>query len=98
MNENYFQNVSLEAGSNGKAPSISTMFDNRRKGENVYANNLMEKILARDNINNAYRKAVRNKGKHGIDGMTVDELLPYLKENGANSIKIYWEADTNKSR
>ena len=42
----------------------------------------MERILTRDNMNQAYRQVVRNKGKHGIDGMTVDELLPYLKENG----------------
>ena len=42
----------------------------------------MEKILARGNMNQAYKQVVRNKGKHGIDGMTVDELLPYLKENG----------------
>ncbi len=42
----------------------------------------MEKILAKDNMNQACRQVVRNKGKHGIDGMTVDELLPYLKENG----------------
>jgi len=42
----------------------------------------MEEILARDNMNQAYRQVVRNKGKQGIDGMTVDELLPYLKENG----------------
>ncbi len=24
----------------------------------------------------------KNKGAGGMDGMTVDELLPYLKENG----------------
>ena len=42
----------------------------------------MERILTRDNMNQAYKQVVRNKGKHGIDGMTVDELLPYLKENG----------------
>jgi len=63
-------------------PSILSAFDNRRNGENVYARNLMEKILARDNMNQAYKQVVRNKGKQGIDGMTVDELLPYLKENG----------------
>jgi len=38
----------------------------------------MERILAKDNINETYRQLVRNKGKHGIDGMTVDELLPHL--------------------
>jgi len=42
----------------------------------------MEKILAKDNMNEAYKRVVRNRGKQGIDGMTVDELLPYLKENG----------------
>jgi group II intron reverse transcriptase/maturase len=80
--EDYFQDVRLEAGDNGKVPSILSAFDNRRNSENVYANNLMEKILAKDNMNQAYKRVVRNKGKHGIDGMTVDELLPYLRENG----------------
>lgn len=80
--KDYFQDGRLEAKDNGKVPSILSAFDNRRNGENVYANNLMEKILARDNMNQAYKQVVRNKGKHGIDGMTVDELLPYLKENG----------------
>jgi len=79
--EDYFHDGRLEAGDNGKVPSILSACDNRRNSENVYANNLMEKILAKDNMK-AYRQVVRNKGKHGIDGMTVDELLPYLKENG----------------
>ena len=80
--EDYFQDRRLEARDNGKVPSILSASDNRRNSEKVYANNLMEKILVRDNMNQAYRQVVRNKGKHGIDGMTVDELLPYLKENG----------------
>lgn len=80
--EDYFHDGKLEAGDNGKVLSILSAFNNRRNGEKVYANNLMEKILAKDNMNQAYRQVVRNKGKHGIDGMTVDELLPYLKENG----------------
>ena len=29
----------------------------------------------------AYRQVKRNKGKGGIDGMQVDELLPFLREN-----------------
>jgi len=64
---------------NGKSAKVFFLaFDNRRNSEKVYANNLMEKILARDNMNQAYKQVVRNKGKHGIDGMMVDELLPYL--------------------
>ena len=80
--EDYFHDGRLEAGDNGKVPSILSACDNRRNSEKVYADNLMEKILAKDNMNQAYKQVVRNKGKHGIDGMTVDELLPYLKENG----------------
>ncbi len=49
--------------------------------------NLLEKILSSDNMNAAYKQVVRNKGSHGIDGIKVDELLPYLKENGNNLIE-----------
>lgn len=44
-------------------------------------NNLLERILSRGNLNNAYLQVVRNKGAAGVDGMTYDQLLPYLKEN-----------------
>jgi RNA-directed DNA polymerase len=36
----------------------------------------------RNNLNEAFKRVKANKGSHGIDGMTVDELLQYLKENG----------------
>jgi group II intron reverse transcriptase/maturase len=42
---------------------------------------LLELILTRDNLNRAYKQVMRNRGVGGIDGMQVDELLPYLKEN-----------------
>ncbi|HZK61914.1 MAG TPA: group II intron reverse transcriptase/maturase [Anaerovoracaceae bacterium] len=40
---------------------------------------LLEKILDRQNLNQAYKKVKANKGAGGVDGMGVDELLPYLK-------------------
>jgi group II intron reverse transcriptase/maturase len=43
--------------------------------------NLLEKIVDKRNFFDAYKRVVANKGSHGIDGMSVDELLPYLKEN-----------------
>jgi RNA-directed DNA polymerase len=43
---------------------------------------LLEKIVHRDNLNLAYRKVRSNGGSPGIDGMTVEEALPYLKEHG----------------
>lgn len=42
---------------------------------------LFERILSRNNLNRAYLQVVRNKGAAGVDGMTYDQLLPYLKEN-----------------
>lgn len=81
--EDCSQEIRLEAGGNEKVQSISTATGNRRDGENAYTNNLLEEILEKDNLNIAYKRVVENKGKHGIDGMSVDELLPYLRENGS---------------
>ena len=43
---------------------------------------ILGKILGRDNLNRAYKRVKANKGAAGIDGMTVEEALPYLKEHG----------------
>ena len=48
---------------------------------------LLERILNKENLNAAYKQVKRNKGSHGIDGMKVDELLPYLRENGDKLIE-----------
>ena len=42
---------------------------------------LLEKILSNQNMNEAYLRVYRNKGASGVDGVTVDELKQYLKEN-----------------
>ena len=41
---------------------------------------LLEKILSRDNLNRAYKRVRANKGAPGIDGMTVEDALPWLRE------------------
>jgi RNA-directed DNA polymerase len=43
---------------------------------------LLEEVLRDDNLKRAYQKVRSNKGAPGIDGMTVDELGPYLMEHG----------------
>ena len=48
----------------------------------VRAQRLLEKILFRDNMNRAYKRVKANKGAPGVDGMTVEEALPWLKEHG----------------
>jgi len=47
----------------------------------------MELILRKDNLNKAYKRVKSNKGKGGIDGMQVDELVPYLRENQSEIIQ-----------
>jgi group II intron reverse transcriptase/maturase len=42
---------------------------------------LLEQILTDENLERAYRQVKKNKGAGGMDGMQVDELLPYLREN-----------------
>lgn len=49
--------------------------------ENDGVENLLERMLDRDNLNMAFKRVKKNKGSAGIDGMTVDEMLPYLKEH-----------------
>lgn len=46
------------------------------------AGDLMERILDRDNLNKAYQQVKRNHGAPGIDGMTVEAALPWLREHG----------------
>lgn len=42
----------------------------------------MEQILDPNNLNKAYKQVKKNKGSHGVDGMTIELLLEYLKNNG----------------
>lgn len=52
-----------------------------QKAEERDGADLLEKVLDRDNLNRAYRRVKANKGASGVDGMTVDEALPWLKEH-----------------
>ena len=45
---------------------------------------LMERVVERGNVKAALKRVKQNKGSPGVDGMTVDELHPWLVEN--------WEA------
>ena len=52
-----------------------------RKGKEETDMELLEEILNQNNLNNAYKKVVANKGVAGVDGITVEEEFDYLKEN-----------------
>ena len=69
------------------------VLDYRRIAEKIgtitdfWTDNLLELIIRKDNLNKAYLQVKRNKGKGGIDGMQVDELLPYLREHQTELIQ-----------
>lgn len=50
-------------------------------GKKETVHRLLEAILYKDNFNRAYKRVKANKGAPGIDGMTIEEALPYLKEH-----------------
>ena len=43
---------------------------------------VIERVLSKDNLNEAYKQVIRNKGASGIDEMTCEEVKDYLKVNG----------------
>ena len=63
----------------GYAGAQST--DLREGKERNGASDLVEAILDRNNLNRAYKRVESNHGALGIDGMTVGDALPWLKEH-----------------
>ena len=45
-------------------------------------NGLLERILDRENLDRACKQVKKSKGSHGVDGMEVEHLLQYFKDNG----------------
>lgn len=77
-NEGFLQMDSVEHERYAEAHSL----DSRETEETEDAENLLEVILGRDNLNKAYKRVKSNKGAAGIDGMTVEDALPWLMEHG----------------
>ena len=42
---------------------------------------ILGKILDKDNLNRAYKRVKANKGAPGVDGMTIEAALPWLREH-----------------
>lgn len=81
--EGYPLGEEVETQRTVEAHSVSTASGDGRNDVRRYTSNMLEQILGRENMTEAYKRVVANRGSHGIDGMGVDELLPYLKENWA---------------
>jgi RNA-directed DNA polymerase len=85
--EGCLQNVPAEQEGYAEVCVSSRITENNVTNAYSPTDRLLEKILDRDNMNKAYKKVKSNKGAGGIDGMEVDELLPYLRENGWDLIR-----------
>ena len=79
--EDYLQMVSAEQKEYAEVSAHQRITENNDIITDFQTNNLMEKILHKDNLNKAYKKVKSNKGAGGVDGMSVDELLGFLKDN-----------------
>lgn len=55
---------------------------NEAETNEMQRDRLLDDILAAENLNTAFKRVKANRGSHGVDGMGVDELLPYLKLHG----------------
>lgn len=72
-------------------PAIQLWLPFGKKGEQVYVGiatenpseevQLMERVVEHDNMVKAYKHVKRNGGSPGVDGMTVAEMGPYLREH-----------------
>ena len=59
----------------------------------VEGEQLMEKVVDRNNLLTALRNVKRNGGSPGIDGMTVEELPEYLKKEMVEDPSAIGERD-----
>src|SRR6266516_3790229 len=78
--------ITLHAGTTGEAPSAGAEGTEARAAKTEIESRAavgpsMETIVERANLKKALARVKSNKGASGIDGMTIDELVPYLKEH-----------------
>jgi RNA-directed DNA polymerase len=83
-NQDYLSEVGVELRGKLGERSLVTASPEREDGIKVNTSNLLEKVLDKDNLNLAYKRVKKNDGSQGVDGMKVNELLPYLKQHGTS--------------
>ena len=76
------QRDSAEHEGYDRAPTDKRITENNIANADRNRYGLLEQILSTSNLNQAFKQVKRNKGAHGVDGMEVEYLLQYLKDNG----------------
>lgn len=85
------QKVSAEQREYAEACASPRMTETDITSAGEQTERLLDRILDPENLNKAYKKVVRNKGAGGVDGMTVDQLLPYLKAHKEELLQSVWD-------
>lgn len=75
-NDGFLQRDGVEHKEYAEAWSIENQENKEKDGAD-----LLEKVLDRNNLNRAYKRVKAIKGASGVDGMSVDKALDWLKEN-----------------
>lgn len=78
----YHQKDSAEHEGEGGAHIGGRTTENNLTNTVTEEKKLLEEIVTPENLNLAYQRVRRKKGAGGVDGMSVEELRKYLKENG----------------
>lgn len=85
--EDYLREIPAEQGKVTGVYAHEWITGNPDTNTDFWTDNLLDTILRSDNLNAAYKRVKANKGSGGIDGMQVDELLPFLRENQRSLIQ-----------
>ena len=94
--EDYLQKNMVETEGIAKVPNILDVSPLKEINTKTVTNELLEKILSRDNMNLAFKRVKANKGASGIDNMTVDELRESIR-NGKYNPKAVRRVEIPKS-
>ena len=97
-NEGWPPEVGVELRGKAGALSISPAFERGRDDKTEDKEEMLDRILSKENLNQGYKRVKANKGRPGNDGMTVDELLPYLKREGQSLRQRILEGDIGLNR
>ncbi len=91
LEENCLQKISAEQKEYAEVCESPRMTETDITNANEQTERLLEKILAPENVNKAYKQVKKNKGAGGIDGMTVEGLLPYLETHKEELLQSIWD-------
>ena len=79
----YPQEVGMESRGKAGEQSYAKAETEGEDKSSLNTQYLLEKILEKGNLNEAYKRVKKNDGSPGIDKMKVTSLLTYLQEQGA---------------